>query len=123
MQEAATRWRVLRQGGEATLLAVSLETGRTHQIRRHLAAIGHPVAGDKKYGDFGFNREARARWGLQRLFLHAERLEVPHPETGARLRVEAPLPPELEEVLRRAGMDTAGVGTGIGSRKLPSGAR
>jgi 23S rRNA pseudouridine955/2504/2580 synthase len=104
MQEAGTRWRVLRQGGEAALLEVTLETGRTHQIRRHLAAIGHPVAGDRKYGDFGFNRDARTRWGLKRLFLHAERLEVPHPETGARVRVEAPLPAELEEVLRRAGV-------------------
>jgi len=81
---------------------VTLETGRTHQIRRHLAAIGHPVAGDRKYGDFAFNREARARWGLKRLFLHAERLEVPHPETGARVRLEAPLPPELVDVLGRA---------------------
>jgi len=79
-------------------------TGRTHQIRRHLAAIGHPVAGDRKYGDFGFNREARARWGLQRLFLHAERLELPHPETGVRVRLESPLPPELVDVLRRAGI-------------------
>ena len=104
MQEAGTRWRVLRQGGEAALLEVTIETGRTHQIRRHLAAIGHPVAGDKKYGDFAFNREARARWGLKRLFLHAERLEVAHPEGGRRMRFESPLPRELEEVLERAGM-------------------
>jgi len=83
---------------------VTIETGRTHQIRRHLAAIGHPVAGDKKYGDFAFNREARARWGLKRLFLHAERLEVAHPEGGRRMRFESPLPRELEEVLERAGM-------------------
>jgi 23S rRNA pseudouridine955/2504/2580 synthase len=104
MQEAATRYRVLRQGGEAALLEVTLETGRTHQIRRHLASIGHPVAGDRKYGDFGFNREARARWGLKRLFLHAERLELPHPETGARVRLESALPAELVDVLRRAGI-------------------
>jgi 23S rRNA pseudouridine955/2504/2580 synthase len=104
MQEAGTRWRVLRQGGEAALLEVTIETGRTHQIRRHLAAIGHPVAGDKKYGDFPFNREARARWGLKRLFLHAERLEVAHPDDGRRMRFESPLPAELEEVLERAGM-------------------
>ena len=57
-----------------------IETGRTHQIRRHFAAIGHPVVGDPKHGDFAFNREAKARWGLTRLFLHAERLEFPHPE-------------------------------------------
>jgi 23S rRNA pseudouridine955/2504/2580 synthase len=106
MQEAATRYRVLKQGGEAALLEVTLETGRTHQIRRHLAAIGHPVAGDRKYGDFGFNREARARWGLKRLFLHAERLELPHPESGARVKLESPLPAELADVLRRAGIRT-----------------
>jgi 23S rRNA pseudouridine955/2504/2580 synthase len=120
MQEAGTRWRVVRPGGQATLLEVALETGRTHQIRRHLAAIGHPVAGDRKYGDFAFNREARVRWGLKRLFLHAERLEVPHPETGARLRVEAPLPPELEDALRRAGMGAGEVESGRRSRKVPS---
>ncbi|MGZ5958251.1 MAG: RluA family pseudouridine synthase [Myxococcaceae bacterium] len=108
MQEAATRYRVLRQGGEAALLEVTLETGRTHQIRRHLAAIGHPVAGDRKYGDFGFNREVRTRWGLKRLFLHAERLEVPHPETGARVRLESPLPDELVDVLRRAAIPAPG---------------
>jgi 23S rRNA pseudouridine955/2504/2580 synthase len=99
---------VLRQGGEAALVEVTLETGRTHQIRRHLAAIGHPVAGDRKYGDFGFNREVRARWGLKRLFLHAERLEVPHPESGARVRLESPLPDELVDVLRRAGIPAPG---------------
>ena len=78
-------------------LEVTLETGRTHQIRRHLAAIGHPVAGDRKYGDFGFNREVRARWGLKRLFLHAERLEVPHPET------RSPGPPRVAAAGRARG--------------------
>jgi 23S rRNA pseudouridine955/2504/2580 synthase len=104
MQEAVTRWQLLAQGGEAALLSCTLETGRTHQIRRHLASLGHPVAGDKKYGDFAFNREAKARWGLKRLFLHAASIEFPHPEDGRTLRLEAPLPPELREVLGRAGM-------------------
>jgi 23S rRNA pseudouridine955/2504/2580 synthase len=104
MQEALTRWKVVKQSGDAALLSCSIETGRTHQIRRHLAAIGHPVAGDKKYGDFAFNRDVRARWGLKRLFLHAERIEFPHPEGGVKVAVEAPLPPELRDVLKRAAL-------------------
>jgi 23S rRNA pseudouridine955/2504/2580 synthase len=105
MQEALTRWRVVRQSSEAALLSCSIETGRTHQIRRHLAAVGHPVAGDRKYGDFAFNRDVRARWGLKRLFLHAERLEFPHPQHGGKVTVEAPLPPELKDILRRAALE------------------
>lgn len=104
MQEAITRWQVVRQTSECALLSCTIETGRTHQIRRHLAAIGHPVAGDRRHGDFGFNRDAKARWGLKRLFLHAERIEFPHPEHGGRITVEAALPSELEDVLKRAGL-------------------
>jgi len=85
---------------EATLLQVLIETGRTHQIRRHLQAIGHPVAGDARYGDFNFNRTARTRWGLRRMFLHAWKLSLPHPLTGAPLALEAPLPEELREALK-----------------------
>jgi 23S rRNA pseudouridine955/2504/2580 synthase len=92
---------VLSSMKEASLLSVGIETGRTHQIRRHLEAIGHPVAGDKRYGDFAFNRAAKQRWGLARMFLHAWKLEVPHPITGAPLRLEAELPPALREVLSR----------------------
>jgi 23S rRNA pseudouridine955/2504/2580 synthase len=105
MQEARTRFRVLRQGGDTSVLECAIETGRTHQIRRHLAALGHPVAGDRKYGDFTFNREVRARWGLKRLFLHSARIEVPHPEDGRKLRVEAALPSELRDVLSRAALE------------------
>ena len=104
LQEAATRWQVVKQGGEAALLACTIETGRTHQIRRHLAALGHPVAGDRKYGDFAFNREAKARWGLKRLFLHSGSIQFPHPEDGRAVHLEAPLPSELREVLERAAM-------------------
>jgi 23S rRNA pseudouridine955/2504/2580 synthase len=102
LQEAVTRWQLLEQGGEAALLACTIETGRTHQIRRHLAALGHPVAGDKKYGDFAFNREVKARWGLKRLFLHAGSIQFPHPEDGRTIQLEAPLPPELRDALTRA---------------------
>jgi len=102
LQDAVTHWQVVQQGGEAALLACTIETGRTHQIRRHLASIGHPVAGDKKYGDFTFNREARARWGLKRLFLHAGSIRFPHPEDGHSVHLESPLPAELLDVLSRA---------------------
>lgn len=105
MQQAVTHYRVLRQGGEAALVECTLDTGRTHQIRRHLAALGHPIAGDKKYGDFAFNREVRARWALKRLFLHARTIEFPHPATGERVRIEAELPPELRAVLIKAALE------------------
>jgi 23S rRNA pseudouridine955/2504/2580 synthase len=105
MQEAVTRWKVLRQSSEAALLSCVIETGRTHQIRRHLVAIGHPVAGDKKYGDFAFNRDVRARWGLKRLFLHAASIEFPHPAHKGRMEVEADMPAELKDVLKRAALE------------------
>ena len=104
-QEAVTRWQVTSSNHDASLLAVRIETGRTHQIRRHLQAMGHPVAGDRRYGDFPFNKEARSRWGLRRMFLHAWKLEIPHPVTGAPLRLECPLPPELVEVMGRANLE------------------
>lgn len=107
MQDALTRYRVVQNAREAAYLSCEIETGRTHQIRRHLVAIGHPVAGDRKYGDFGFNRDAKARWGLKRLFLHAAHIEFPHPEHQGKMRIESQLPAELEEVLQRAGMQIA----------------
>jgi len=84
----------------ATLVEVVLKTGRTHQIRVHAASIGHPVAGDEKYGDEAFNRELR-EMGLKRLFLHARFLAFRLPELEGDVRVEAPLPPELETFLER----------------------
>ncbi len=105
LQKAVTHYRLLKQAGSCALLECAIETGRTHQIRRHLTSIGHAVAGDKRYGDFSFNREAKARWGLRRLFLHAESIEFPHPQHGGKVRVTAPLPPELEEVIKRVALD------------------
>jgi 23S rRNA pseudouridine955/2504/2580 synthase len=102
LQEAVTHWTRLAGADEATLLELAIETGRTHQIRRHLAAIGHPVVGDAKYGDFPFNRRARAAWGVRRMFLHSARLALAHPITGKRLAFTAPLPAELAEALPRA---------------------
>ncbi|MES2481398.1 MAG: RluA family pseudouridine synthase [Pseudomonadota bacterium] len=84
--------------GEGTLLEVTIKTGRTHQIRVHLASQGHPIAGDDKYGDFELNK-ALQRQGLKRMFLHAWRLQFDHPATGERLELLAPLPPELQSFL------------------------
>lgn len=78
-----------------TLLAVTIKTGRTHQIRVHLAAQGHPIAGDDKYGDFKRNK-ALHKQGLKRMFLHAWRLQFNHPATGERVQLQAPLPPDLQ---------------------------
>jgi 23S rRNA pseudouridine955/2504/2580 synthase len=79
------------------------------------------VAGDKRYGDFAWNRAARQRWGLRRMFLHAWRLELPHPTTGAPLRLEAPLPEELLEVLSRLNLSPPG--GAAGARPSPRTAR
>ena len=97
-REALTTFRVLSRAGDAALLEVRIETGVLHQIRAHLAAIGAPVLADAAYGGRPFP-------GLDRFFLHAARLGVPHPADGRRQVVSAPLPPEL----RRA-LDTLGLG-------------
>jgi 23S rRNA pseudouridine1911/1915/1917 synthase len=89
---ARTHFEIERAYDEATLLRVRLETGRTHQIRVHLQAIGHPVAGDPEYGGAG-------AFGLERQFLHAARLAFDHPFTGERIDVSSPLPPDLEAAL------------------------
>ncbi|WP_249931391.1 RluA family pseudouridine synthase [Ramlibacter sp. 2FC] len=79
-----------------SLLEVTIKTGRTHQIRVHLASQGHPIAGDDKYGDFERNK-ALQKQGLKRMFLHAWRLQFDHPASGERVELLAPLPPELQE--------------------------
>jgi 23S rRNA pseudouridine955/2504/2580 synthase len=85
-------------GRIASLLEVSILTGRTHQIRVHAAYAGHPVAGDPKYGDFEFNKEMR-KYGLDRMFLHASSLSFVWPDRGTEFSVNAPLPPELAQVI------------------------
>ncbi len=80
------------------LLEAKLETGRTHQIRVHCAHLGYPVAGDSKYGDFGWNK-VLARQGLRRMFLHASRLGFTHPVSGAAMSVASPLPGDLAAFL------------------------
>lgn len=79
-----------------SLLEIELKTGRTHQIRVHLAHLGFPIAGDDKYGDFALNREL-ARVGLSRMFLHAAHLVLAHPLDGRPIDLSSPLPPELAE--------------------------
>ncbi len=88
--------------GAATLVEAQLLTGRTHQIRVHLSHLGHPVAGDEKYGDRNFNRRMRV-YGLNQgqMFLHARSLRIDNGEGGSTLTVEAPLPTVLEAVLRQ----------------------
>jgi 23S rRNA pseudouridine955/2504/2580 synthase len=81
-----------------SLLAVTIKTGRTHQIRVHLSACGHPIAGDDKYGNFEWNREL-ARSSLKRMFLHAWKLGFLHPQTGESIHLEAQLPPELQQIV------------------------
>jgi 23S rRNA pseudouridine955/2504/2580 synthase len=78
-----------------TLLEVTIKTGRTHQIRVHLASAGHPIAGDDKYGDFELNRQLQ-RAGLKRMFLHAWRLALVHPLTSAAIELQTELPLELQ---------------------------
>jgi 23S rRNA pseudouridine1911/1915/1917 synthase len=100
-REARThyRCRATWPSRELSLLELRLETGRTHQIRVHLAAIGHPVAADRRYGwDDGL---------APRTFLHAARLRFTHPITGAEIQVESPLPPDLEAALQKLGEPAA----------------
>jgi 23S rRNA pseudouridine1911/1915/1917 synthase len=94
-REARTHFSIVRALVHSTLLQVVLDTGRTHQIRVHMAAIGHPVCGDMTYG-------GPMRYGLERQFLHAARLSFRHPVTGAELDVRSPVPPDLEAALAEA---------------------
>ena len=94
-RDARTHFTVVEPLPADTLVEARLETGRTHQIRVHFDAIGHPVAGDPRYGHAG-------RHGLERQFLHSARLGFAHPFTGERVEAESELPPDLAEALHRA---------------------
>ena len=91
-RSASTRFRVLRRWPSFTLLEVRIGTGRTHQIRVHLASLGHPVAGDRLYGA---PAQTAGMPPLGRYFLHAHRIRFHQPTTGAQIAIESPLPPEL----------------------------
>lgn len=96
-REARTHFRVVQRFDRHTLLLLQLETGRTHQIRVHLKAIGHPVVGDPVYG----SGNAPRGFMLHRQFLHAYQLQFNHPITGQLLEIEAPLPKDLQNILAR----------------------
>ena len=96
-REAVTHWRVLERYGAYTLVEARLETGRTHQIRVHMAHIKHPVAGDVVYGS------AKPRLGLEGQALHAARLELTHPGTGERMTFKAKVPEYFVFALKKAG--------------------
>jgi len=86
--------------GDFSLLEVQLRTGRTHQIRVHLAHLGFPIAGDEKYGDFAFNRDLQ-KAGLKRMFLHAVSMKLPHPISGEPLVLAAPLSQVLADFVAK----------------------
>jgi len=110
MKDSVTRWRRLATADLSALpeapdpavyalLEVCPQTGRTHQIRRHLKHLAHPVIGDTTYGKGLHNRFFRSAFGLHRLMLHAETLTLPHPTTGDRLTIEAAIPEEWGPLL------------------------
>ncbi len=105
-RRSITLVKVVRRFEGFTLLDVTIKTGRTHQIRVHLAHAGHPIAGDEKYGDFAINKalsrgEAVRQHRFDRMFLHARRLRFEHPATQEVIELEAPLPSECEDLLSR----------------------
>lgn len=98
-QASHTIFYLRKSFADYSLLECELKTGRTHQIRVHLAHLGYPIAGDDKYGDFPLNKQI-AKQGLKRMFLHAFSVSFLHPLTGERLQLQAPLPKELEGFLK-----------------------
>ena len=106
-RNAVTNYRVVEANGAASVVEVTLETGRTHQIRVHLAYLGNPVLGDRAYGGY---TDAAHRLGLERPWLHAAQIVFPHPDDGRLIEVTDPLPVDLTDVLERAGFSAALVG-------------
>ena len=93
-KEAITHYKVLQRYDKYTLLEIKIDTGRTHQIRVHMAYIGHPVVGDMQYSN------GKNEFGIEGQMLHSKYLEFEHPITGKRLKLEAPLPEYFEQVLK-----------------------
>jgi 23S rRNA pseudouridine1911/1915/1917 synthase len=98
---ALSSYRRLKEIGNFTLLEVKIKTGRTHQIRVHLAAIGHPVVGDDVYGERSYAQFVKKHGKPGRYFLHAAELKFTHPRTGESLHFRSPLPSELNSLLER----------------------
>ena len=105
-QAAHTVFRLQKGFAGFSLLEAELKTGRTHQIRVHLAHLGFPIAGDDKYGDFELNKDL-SRKGLKRMFLHARSVIVTNPTSGTPATYEAPLPMDLTRFLDALAMDNA----------------
>lgn len=101
LTEALTRYRVLGKFGVASFVECSIETGRRHQIRRHLKHIGHPLLNDPDYGDHKADRAFQRVCGFKRYFLHASSVAFTHPVTGEAVRIAAPLPPAFERALEK----------------------
>jgi 23S rRNA pseudouridine955/2504/2580 synthase len=97
---AHTVFRLLARWENFSLLEAELKTGRTHQIRVHLAHLGYPIAGDEKYGDFALNK-ALPKDGLKRMFLHAWKMHFAHPTSGEALALEAALPDALQTFMQK----------------------
>lgn len=100
MVDAVTHYHVEQVFANSSLLTVKIETGRHHQIRRHLADIGHPLVLDAEYGHKKFNGIFTQEFGYRHFFLHAKILEFTHSETGERVTVEAPLPPHFKKIIK-----------------------
>ncbi len=109
--ESHTVFSLLRKWEEFALLEAELKTGRTHQIRVHLASSGFPILGDEKYGDFALNKQLQkateTRGALRRMFLHAYKITFTHPDSGAKMTLQAPLPAECDRFLVSLGQPVA----------------
>jgi 23S rRNA pseudouridine955/2504/2580 synthase len=115
---SVTRYKTVKDFGKFSLLGVIIETGRMHQIRAHLAHVGHPLAGDPRYGSFERNREYRKSIGLKRTFLHASDLEVDLGKSG-KLSFHSPLPKDLSKVLDRVSNPDSGMNPASGTHPVP----
>jgi tRNA pseudouridine65 synthase len=119
---ARTRFRRVARSpvDRCSLVEAMPETGRLHQIRRHMKHLSHPVIGDVNYGSGEINRHYRARYGLHRLALHAHRIAFSHPRTQAGIAVVAPMPDDLGAVLAALALPTAGDGAAEPGNRPPT---
>jgi 23S rRNA pseudouridine955/2504/2580 synthase len=112
-RRAETRWRLLASGRGFSLLELELGTGRMHQIRIHLAGLGHPILGDDRHGDFALNKRLAKEYGLKRLLLYAARLDL---RTDPPIRAEAPVPPHFRSFAAALGSEDVSAALGFALR-------